>query len=94
MTEEQLEKFLAEVVKRNQKWDEDFGGLVVSREAAFTELAYTDSGVGEDYVVKAFRMEWPDRNVDVDTEGGCDTCEWGRTVTITISGSPPWEPGL
>lgn len=92
MNEEELAIKLAAIVKTRQRWDEDFGGLTVRREKAFTELEYRDSGVGEDYVRRAFEEEWPDRSFDVDTQGGCDSCGYGRTISITISGAqPPWE---
>lgn len=102
MTGSELERYLSAIVKAgpiyNDKgkpgghWDEDFGGLVVSRERNFVELSYQDSGVGEDYVAFAFRHRWPDRTIDVDTNGGCDSCGYGRTISITISGAtPPWE---
>jgi hypothetical protein len=91
MKEEALARHLQAIVKKHENWDEDFDGLTVHREAHFVELSYRDSGVGEDYVHQALRAEY-DRAIDVDTEGGCDSCGYGRRVSITISGgTPPWE---
>lgn len=92
MTEQQLALKLEGIVKAQSDWREDFGGLTVHQESRFTELQYSDSGVGEDCVAQALRKEWPDRVIEVDTSGGCDSCGYGRSISITISGTtPPWE---
>ncbi len=90
MKEEALAAMLSEVVKRRENWDVSFQGLTVHHETFHVELTYQDSGVGEEYVRDAFAAEWPDRGVDVDAEGGCDSCGYGRTISVTISGGAPW----
>lgn len=98
MKEEELEKFLHELVERqslalvNYPWSEDFGGVTLHRNPAYCELSYSDSGVGESYVLRAFEAEWPDVRVDVEVQGGCDSCGHGRDVTFTFHSLQfPWE---
>lgn len=91
LKEETLAALLCEIVKRQAGWGEDFDKLTVHQESNHIELQWRDAGVGEDYVVKAFEMEWPDRTYSMDIEGGCDSCGYGRRLSLTISGTvPPW----
>jgi hypothetical protein len=90
MTNADLREYLEDVVKRHTSWKEDFERLVVHQERSFVEIIYTDSGVGEHYIEEAFKAEWPDRAITIDTEGGCDSCGYGRTISVTISGQAPW----
>ena len=89
--EERIAKFLESVVAKHSNWEEDFDGLVIGSEYGNTEFTYHDSGVGEDYVLAAFQKEWPYRDVDVDGGfGGCDTCGYGRSFSVTMKGNAPW----
>lgn len=92
MKEEDLAKYLQCIVKEYEQWDEDFVGLVIHRESTYTVLEWTDSGAGEEYVTSALAKLWPDRKFDLDMQGGCDSCGFGRYLSLTISGAtPPWE---
>ena len=85
---------LRAIVKKHTRWDvrDEFDRITVHQEKNHTELTWSDSGVGEDYVMSAFRKEWPERTIEIDIDGGCDTCGYGRQLSVTISGSvPPWE---
>lgn len=90
MTEKELSKYLEGIVKANSSWSEDFERLTVYQNPTYVELSYNDSGAGEEYVVQAFQKAWPDRFIDSEAFGGCDSCGYGRSVSITISGKAPW----
>jgi hypothetical protein len=92
VNEKDLAKYLSDVVQEHEKWSEGFEHLVVDRNEKWTTITWTDSGVGEEYVLRAFEKVWPDRKFDMDIEGGCDSCGYGRHLSLMISGTePPWE---
>ncbi len=96
MTDVEVGNFLADVVKKWNPaylWGEDMrDGVTLTYEKAYTTVSYSDLGVGEEYVVQAFRQEWPGRQIEIDEWGGCESCGFGRTVSIVISGPAPWMP--
>lgn len=60
------------------------GSAMVLDSPGETILEYTDAGVGEDYILQKCNVLFPGTTVEV--EGGCDSCGYGRTVTLNI----PW----
>lgn len=80
------------LVHKHTAWNlgNDLEDVLVTYEAAYTTLEYCDSGVGEHYVVKALQAEYPSHRVEVDEWGGCESCGFGRTVSITVHGKCPW----
>lgn len=98
MKEEELAQLLHEVVKRqslalvNYAWSSDFRSLTLHRNPTYCELTYSNSGVGESYDLAAFQAEWPDVRVDLEVEGGCDSCGYGQQITMTFHATQfPWE---
>ena len=86
---EELAIKLTALIKQHCKWDEDFTSygrctLDMKQELAMTVLEYRDSGVGAHYTQEALQVRYPDRKIDLEEEGGCDTCGHGQTVTIII----------
>lgn len=47
-------------------------------------LEYRDSGVGEEYVLEKIKVcGYPDATIE-SILGGCDTCGYGRTITVLL----------
>lgn len=74
-------------VKHNVEsiWANYLRDVQVTQEKAYTVLEWRDSGVGEDYLVDALRAEFPEHAVEIDIDGGCDSCGYGRGLTVTIT---------
>jgi hypothetical protein len=87
----EIETELSRLARAWEGWNTSFGELVVYYEPNYTTLEWHDAGVGEDYILNSCKREWRERDIDIEAMGGCDTCGYGRLVTLTISGKiPPW----
>jgi hypothetical protein len=93
MNRKELVARLAEIVKDRTGWDVsgDFEGAHFDEESTYATMSYSNSGVGEGYVLEAFQAEWPGQRIDMEVEGGCDSCGYGQRVTFTFFGAAPWE---
>lgn len=81
---EDLAKKLSALVKAAEDWTCDFDDVpIVDDNGDHFVVEYRDSGVGEDYV-RAGLAKSLGCNVEVETEGGCDTCGFNRLVTVTV----------
>lgn len=91
MTEAEIEDKLNSHPRTNYAWY-GVACITVHREGAgHVQITYSDFGAGAVGFWREMASLFPGCGIDVDVEGGCDTCGHGQGVIVDIRGTlPDW----